>query len=290
MFNTIQSVRNEIITDLLKVYDKNDAVSLSYFLLMHVTGFSKVVLLANPNSILDEDLVATVFSYVARLKNKEPYQQILGYTEFYNLKFNITPDVLIPRPETEELVDLVLKKFNKSEQPYVIIDVGTGSGCIAISLQHHLKNSELYALDISNKAIEVARKNALINNVKIIFFEYDVLKSGAETEFYFLSKKVDAIVSNPPYVKESERGLMDDIVLNFEPDNAIFVSDGDPLVFYRNIAKMGLTLLKPGGWLFFEINENLHREMVHLVEALGYKNIEIVKDLFGKWRILHCRL
>lgn len=219
---------------------------------------------------------------VSRLKNFEPVQYILGETEFYGLKLLVNPSVLIPRPETEELVDWIVK-CNLPEN-CAILDIGTGSGCIAIALKSQLENARVAGIDISENALKVARQNAIHNNLGIDFFQADILQwelSGWQN--------FDVIVSNPPYVRESEKQQMQANVLNFEPANALFVSDDDPLVFYNSIAEFAQKHLKIDGWLFFEINENLGAGMTEMLLVSGFSEIEIRKDINGKNRMICCR-
>lgn len=219
---------------------------------------------------------------VSRLKNFEPVQYILGETDFYGLKLLVNPSVLIPRPETEELVDWIVK--SNLPENCAILDIGTGSGCIAIALKSQLENARVAGIDISENALKVARQNAIHNSLEVDFFQADILKwelSGWQN--------FDVIVSNPPYVRESEKQQMQANVLNFEPANALFVSDDDPLVFYNSIAEFAQKHLKIDGWLFFEINENLGAGMTEMLLVSGFSEIEIRKDINGKNRMICCR-
>jgi release factor glutamine methyltransferase len=219
---------------------------------------------------------------VSRLKNFEPIQYILGETDFYGLKLIVNPAVLIPRPETEELVQWITKSKLPGES--AILDIGTGSGCIALAIKSRLKNSDVFGIDISEKALDVARLNALKNNLDVGFFQSDILK-WQEFEW----KNYDIIVSNPPYITESEKGQMNSNVLDYEPENALFVSDRDPLVFYHSIAAFAKKYLAKSGILFFEINENLGSEINEMLVDLGFNDIEIRKDINGKNRMICCR-
>ena len=219
---------------------------------------------------------------ILRLKNCEPIQYILGETEFYGLKLNVNPSVLIPRPETEELVHWIIKS-NLPENS-IILDIGTGSGCIAIALKSQLKNAEVFGIDISENALEVARQNAFRNSLEVGFFQSDILKWKG-----FEWNKFDIIVSNPPYIRESEKLQMHSNVLNFEPENALFVTDADPLIFYKTIAAFAKINLAKNGLLFFEINENMSLEMNKMLFDFGFCDIEIRKDINDKNRIVCCR-
>ena len=218
---------------------------------------------------------------VSRLKNFEPIQYILGETEFYGLKLIVNPAVLIPRPETEELVQWITNSKLPGES--AILDIGTGSGCIALAIKNQLKNSDVFGIDISEKAVDVARQNAIKNNLDVGFFQADILK-WEEFEW----KNYDVIVSNPPYIRESEKVQMNSNVLDYEPENALFVSDLDPLVFYRSIAAFAKKYLAKNGILFFEINENLGLEMKEMLVDFGFKDIEIRKDINSKNRMICC--
>ena len=229
---------------------------------------------------------------VARLKNNEPLQYILGKTEFYSLPFLVTPEVLIPRPETEELVEWILSD-SLPEKPY-ILDIGTGSGCIAVSLAKKTPDATVDAWDNSEKAISVASQNAILNNVKVNFFNQDVLKviqdvfkvnqdllkEASSTISY------DIIVSNPPYICESEKKDIEKNVLHFEPHNALFVSDENPLIFYKRIAEISFAILKNGGKLYFEINRSHGQEIIELLKSKGFSDIELRKDISGNYRMI----
>lgn len=213
-----------------------------------------------------------------RLKNNEPIQYVIGKTEFYGLEFLVEPGVLIPRPETEELVDRIIEQ-NSLERP-VIIDIGTGSGCIAISLAKGIPAAQVHAMDISEKALWIASKNAKHNLADVQFYLVDVLKLNG-----FPCSLADVVVSNPPYVTESEKKLMHANVLDFEPHTALFVSDNDPLLFYRKIALLSTTGLNKGGKLYFEINERFGEETQQMLLGMGFQNVKIITDLFGKARM-----
>lgn len=220
-------------------------------------------------------------SVVLRLKNSEPIQYIFGETEFFGLKLKVNSSVLIPRPETEELVEWVIQ--SQLSENCKVLDIGTGSGCIAIAIKSRLKNAEVSGIDISIEALETARLNAIENGLEINFYPADIFNmKNSEGEKY------DVIVSNPPYVRESEKVLMHSNVLNYEPEIALFVSDNDPLKYYRAIAIFAKGSLHENGKLFFEINENFKSEMVELLSDIGFNNIEIRKDINGKNRMVSC--
>ena len=218
-----------------------------------------------------------------RLKTHEPIQYILGETQFYGLPFIVTPATLIPRPETEELVDWVVSEFLHHNSELKLLDVGTGTGCIAISLAKNIPNATVSALDISKEALQVASQNAKINKVKVNFMESDIVKVKT------LPQKYDVIVSNPPYVRNSEKKKMQKNVLDFEPSSALFVGDDNPLVFYSKITELASKYLNPNGLLFFEINEYLSKELIQLLEKEFFINIELKKDVFGKDRMIKAK-
>jgi len=218
---------------------------------------------------------------VSRLKRSEPVQYILGESEFYGLKLNVNPSVLIPRPETEELVDWMVH-CNLPENSR-ILDIGTGSGCIALALKSVLKKANVSGTDISEGALETASENAVKNKLDVRFYQSDILKQeNMNNEIY------DVIVSNPPYIRESEKLRMLPNVLEYEPANALFVSDNDPLVFYSSIAAFAKKHLTLNGKLYLEINENLGFEMKNMLFDFGFCNIEIRNDINGKNRMVCC--
>lgn len=224
-----------------------------------------------------------LFRDLERLKENEPWQYILGSCEFYGYEFKVTPSVLIPRPETEELVEKIIRDYKKSSNSNLkILDIGTGSGCIPITLKKEIPNSTIYTIDISKKATEIAKINAVNLGVKINFINSDILKYTVQENFL---KHFDIIVSNPPYVCEKEKETMQVNVLNFEPSLALFVEDKNPLIFYKKISQLGRKMLKDKGQIYFEINRSYGKEIKLLLEELNYKNIQIIKDLSNNERI-----
>lgn len=216
---------------------------------------------------------------VSRLKNYEPIQYILGETVFHGLRITVNPGVLIPRPETEELTEWIVSSLTMDSPS--ILDIGTGSGCIALSLKHFIPNATVSGMDYSEVAIKTACLNAGINNLSVNFFCGDI-KQWNLTYWH----SYDIIVSNPPYVLEKEKREMSDNVLKFEPEGALFVKDDEPFEFYNIIARFAYRYLSEAGWLYFEINESFGRELVRLMSDEGYKNVEIKKDINGKERML----
>lgn len=227
---------------------------------------------------LSESELLDFRSVVKRLQTNEPLQYVLGKTEFYHCEILVNQHVLIPRPETEELVDAILKS---SDQPKRILDIGTGSGCIPIALKKARPNCDLYGLDISHHALELAQKSALLNQVEVFFSQADILVNDLKDLPLF-----DLIISNPPYVLESDKADMSKNVLNFEPHLALFVPNNDPLRFYKRIAELALTKLTAGGKLYFEIHERFGQETCAMLSAFGYQNCEILKDMQGKDRMV----
>lgn len=283
--NLVKDIRKYYCEQLYSIYDKEEANAMILILFEHYFKIDRVRMALEPNLRLSESEMLTFHFAVKDLLKNKPLQYIIGETEFCDLKFKVNENVLIPRPETSELVHLIAK----SQKPTVnsqqsILDIGTGSGCIAISLAKQLPQSQVYALDISEKALCVAKDNAYINNVDITFIHDDILslRNKIETKF-------DIIVSNPPYVRDLEKAEMRDNVLNWEPHNALFVSDDDPLIFYRNILEFAKTHLKENGEVWFEINEYLGKEMKDLCCEMGFSNVNIYKDFREKERFLSVR-
>ena len=222
---------------------------------------------------------------LARLQKNEPLQYILGETEFYGYPFKVNPSVLIPRPETEELVEWIIKDCKQKHpenRPIKILDIGTGSGCIAVTLAKELPFAQVVAIDVSEKALITAKQNATLNKVSVDFVKQDVIKLEEFSEAF------DIIVSNPPYVRELEKAEILANVLENEPHQALFVKDNDPLLFYRKISMLADKNLQPDGSLYFEINQYLGEETSILLEKFGFSEIILRRDLFGKDRMLKC--
>ena len=259
----------------LSTYSQAEAENLLFWLLEHHLGLRRADLQLTIPSGLDRKPLLADFE---RLLTGEPIQYILGEAPFYGRSFGVTRDTLIPRNETEELVHLILKENPKSGLR--VLDLGTGTGCIPITLALELQNPEMYALDVSVQALAVARKNALQLGAQVQFIKGDLLGSIPNLDLF------DVLVSNPPYVPLRDQGEMHANVLNFEPHLALFVPDEDPLVFYRAIGVWGQQLLKRGGKLYLEIYENLADELVQLLGSQGYKQLRVRQDLNGKNRML----
>lgn len=275
MQGTIQYIK----TELAGLYPETETEGLIRLIFEAVCGWSFTMQQISKSEIIGSEESDKIKLIVARLKQFEPIQYILGETYFFGLQLKVTPAVLIPRPETEELVDLIIKE--NSDRNFTILDIGTGSGCIAIALKSHLKNGIISGVDISGKALEIARENGTLNRLDIQFFQADILNWQK-----FDWPVFDVIVSNPPYVTESEKKLMYKNVLDFEPLNALFVEDNDPLLFYRSIAQFALEKLNPNGKIYFEINENFGSETKNMLAAFGFVKIDIVTDIHGKNRFV----
>lgn len=284
---TIKKYRQYFINSLEDLYSIEELQSIFYLLAEKLLHLSRIDIALQLDDTLTSDEEINFNQAIDRLKIYEPVQYILGETEFFGYPFLVNKQVLIPRPETEELVSWIIEDVDKKET--TILDIGTGSGCIAISLAKKLNNAVVSAIDISNKAIEVAKKNALINNVNVEFSRVDVL--NFEDKLVLQDKwksKFDIIVSNPPYVRMQEKKLMQLNVIDHEPDIALFVEDDDPLLFYRRISELSRQYLKHNGTLYLEINEYLGVEMEKMLNEAGFKHVELKKDMFGKNRMIKC--
>jgi len=275
----MQSALKRIKSALEGLYPETEIRSFSQLMIEKVTGFSRTEIIVNKNTQFSVEQQHEIESFIENLKNFIPIQYILGETEFYGLTFNVNESVLIPRPETEELVDWI-RSENDRNASLNILDIGTGSGCIAISLKNVLPNSVVDAFDISDQALETARSNALRNELDVNFSKVDILNVPD------FSKKWDIIVSNPPYVLESEKAEIQPNVLDNEPHLALFVPDNDPLLFYRSIAQFSLRQLKPEGKLYFEINRQYGKATIDLLAEYGFTDIELRKDISGNDRMV----
>jgi release factor glutamine methyltransferase len=247
----------------------------------HLLDFSTTDLLIKGDTVLDKPQGAFVEECVKRLKKYEPVQYITGETDFLDLKLKVTPATLIPRPETEELVMWVAEHLNSSGMH--VLDIGTGSGCIALGIKSRNPEVIAEAWDVSDEALKTAKENAETNNLDVKFEKVDILNFEPDEKY---TGRYDVIVSNPPYVRESEKELMEKNVLDYEPHLALFVDDSDPLLFYRVIAVIAKKLLKKGGMIFFEINEAFGDETKKLLENYGYSSVEVKKDINGKDRMV----
>ena len=285
--NSSKIIFNQLVSEITSVYEENEAKSIVYLLLEHYLKISKTdILLDNP--------VAQLFDFteiIQRIKAQEPVQYIIGETEFYGRKFKVTPDTLIPRPETEELVQLTVNSFlenreqtkegNQLQSQTTILDIGTGSGCIAISLACELPSSQVYAYDISGNALKVAKENAEMNGANVTFEQVDILNFSPSSLSPF-----SIIVSNPPYVMNAEKAEMEKNVLEYEPHLALFVEDDNALIFYKKIAEFAARNLIDKGLCIVEINQAFGLETAELFWNQGFHYVEVVKDMFGKDRMV----
>ncbi|WP_413999004.1 peptide chain release factor N(5)-glutamine methyltransferase [Flavobacterium sp. W1B] len=278
----IKEYRSEFIQELTPIFDAGEAESFFYLILEEKHQLKRVDLALHPDLSFSEEEIASWNAILEQLKLEIPVQYLLGKTSFYGLDFEVNENVLIPRPETEELVEWIIlnQQTNKSKNQPKILDIGTGSGCIAISLAKNIPNAQVYAIDVSEKALATAQKNAKINTVDVTFLNQNIL----ETED--LGQQFDIIVSNPPYVRNLEKQEIKKNVLDNEPHLALFVEDNDALIFYRKIAELAQKNLTINGQLYFEINQYLGKEMIELLEEMGFKNIELRKDIYGNDRMI----
>ena len=255
------------------VVQEREIISLAYISIDFLLGYNRSDCIIHSDKDITNEVSDKIKEIIADLKTNKPIQYIIGKTEFYELKFKVNKHTLIPRPETEELVKWILQHEFTSA-----LDIGTGSGCIAIALRKN-KNAEILAIDVSESALLLAKENAKINEVEINFLLQDILKTTA-------LPKVDVIVSNPPYVLDKEKETMLDNVLNNEPNLALFVPNNNPLLFYKKIAKLAFTSLSKNGLLFFEINERFGKQTVDILNAIGFVDIELKKDINEKDRMI----
>jgi release factor glutamine methyltransferase len=271
------------LTSSITLYEDQEKANIAYLILEDLFKITKTDLLLDKKiKEYDQEKIKDIIN---RLNKAEPIQYILGHTEFYGRKFTVNKNVLIPRPETEELVDLIIKE-NRKNKNLTILDIGTGSGCIAISLSKEISGSEIFALDISKEALSVARQNAKDLNAGINFIEADII-NNSENKLNDLKFKL--IVSNPPYITDSEKKLMHQNVLAYEPDRALFVRDEDPLLFYRTIIEFSHEHLLPNGSCYFEINEAYGNDIRELFEKNNFTEIRIIRDMQDKDRFAVAR-
>ncbi len=261
-----------------KTYETDEARSIAQLVFKDVLGYNTIQLILNENELLPAAIFEQLDQIAHLLNQHQPVQYILGHEEFMGLDFIVNNSVLIPRPETEELVEWILKDQVKSNT-ITILDIGTGSGCIAISLKKNIPSAIVDAIDVSEEALIVAQKNEKRNKVEINFTNADILK-------YDLQKSYDVIVSNPPYVLEKEKELMNKNVLDYEPATALFVENNDPLIFYKRIVHLAIDHLKNKGSLYFEINESYALDTINLFDSNHWASTEIKRDIRGKERMI----
>lgn len=276
--NTIRHLSQYALQELKDSYPEHEIQSICNVIYMDVLHFTNIDIHLRKNETLDESFINNFFEIVRLLKSGHPLQYIIGETEFSGLKFSLSSDTLIPRPETAELI-LWAKNYLGTHPK--ILDIGSGSGCIAITLAHDCPGATVTGIDISAGAMAIATCNAHRNGVQVEWLTRDIL--NYENDVW---ENYDLIISNPPYIRESEKPTMDSKVLAHEPARALFVPDNDPLIFYRRICEFGLDHLNAPGYLFFEINEALSTETVDLLETYGYHDVELRKDFYGKDRMV----
>lgn len=279
---TIKTLRLNFYDALKDLYSQSEIDVFFYSLMDYYFKKPKVDVYLNQNEKIDQISESIMIKALHELTNNKPLQYITSETEFYGLKFNLSKSVLIPRPETEELVEWIIKDHEKKEDEFKILDLGTGSGCISVSLARFLKKSKVYAVDLCNKALDQARENAKLNNEDVTFEVCDILDKNLPNHF----KNFEVFVSNPPYVRNLEKKEMKQNVMHYEPHMALFVPNNDPLKFYRAILQIATKRLVTDGKLYFEINQYLGSEMKDLVASYEFSDIELKKDSFGNDRML----
>ena len=272
MMNKLVNIIPKFLSE-INNFSRREVTSFAYLSIEKILGYSKSDCIIHSNHELTNDNIISFENIINDIKQNIPIQYILGEAHFYDLKFKVNSSTLIPRGETEELVQYILLHDFIS-----VLEIGTGSGCIAVSIAKN-SNANITAIDNSIEALEIAKSNAILNSVEINFELSDV--------FNFSDiKKYDLIVSNPPYVLESEKKIMNKNVLDYEPHNALFVSDNDPLIYYKEIAKIATNNLNKNGLLFFEINEKYSKQIIELLSNLNFVDIELKKDINGRDRII----
>jgi release factor glutamine methyltransferase len=284
----IKEYRAQFIQELTLMYGEGEAESFFYLILEEKQQLKRVDLALQPDLFFSEEEIKVWNSILEQLKLEIPIQYLLGKTSFYGLDFEVNENVLIPRPETEELVDWIIshnQTISKSSS-LKILDIGTGSGCIAISLAKNLPNARVFAIDVSENALAIAKRNAILNEVNVAFIEQNILEVVSLNAVEGLEQEFDIIVSNPPYVRNLEKEEIKKNVLDNEPHLALFVEDNDALIFYRKIAELAQKNLSNSGQLYFEINQYLGKEMISLLEELNFSNVELRKDIYGNDRMM----
>ena len=282
----IKEYRTQFIQELLSSFDEGEAESFFYLILEEKQQLKRIDLALHPDLTFSKEQMLVWNSLLEQLKCEVPVQYLLGKTSFYGLDFEVNPTVLIPRSETEELVDWIIKSLKSriGNSKLKILDIGTGSGCIAISLAKNIENAQVFAIDISDKALATAKKNAEVNKVEVTFIHQNILDTAD------LNQNFDIIVSNPPYVRNLEKQEIKKNVLNNEPHLALFVEDNDALIFYKKIAKLAQQSLAQNGELFFEINQYLGQEMIEMLEKMNFRTIELRKDIYGNDRMIRATM
>ncbi len=279
---TVQQASKQLLFQLFHIYEEREANNISGLVMEKITEWKRIDRIMNKEVTLSPEKEKLLASYTAALLTNKPVQYVLNEAWFYGMKLYVDENVLIPRPETEELLEWVGKDIRKSESELSILDIGTGSGCIALGLKKKLPLAKLFASDVSEPALAVAKKNAMYLNEEIHFIHSNILMHTAIVEL----PKVDIIISNPPYIPFQDKAGMHSNVVLHEPHLALFVEDNDPLVFYNAIADFAVTNLNSAGAVFVEIHEHMSNSVRELFIQKGFKNIELRKDLQGKERMV----
>jgi len=282
---TIHQAQQQLTRQLKNIYEEREAQTIADWVMERVTDMPHIDRLMKKEILLSSIQENLLHNYTTELLQHRPVQYVLGEAYFYGLKFFVDENVLIPRPETEELADWVCKTINNFSVPVAVLDIGTGSGCIAVSIKNKFPAAQVAAVDISAKALQVAKENAARYKMEIDFYTMDFLNKNNWQQLGFC----DIIVSNPPYVCVSEKESMANNVLCYEPHAALFVADSNPLIFYYAIAEFAQLHLKNNGFLFFEINENFGAAICTLLQKLGFQDIEMKQDFQGKNRMVGCK-
>lgn len=287
----IKNLKQFFFSELKSIQEDSEIESFFFILTEYLHNLKRIDVSMNPNFEVSEVDLAKWNAIISELKTEKPIQYITGEAWFYGYRFEVNENTLIPRPETEELVEWIISEIpNSKSKNLTILDIGTGSGCIPISLKKEIPNAEVFTIDVSEKAIETAKKNAIDNEADVNFIHQNILEVESLEKLQAINSKLptkfDIIISNPPYVRNLEKQEIKKNVLEYEPHLALFVEDTDALLFYRKIAQLALTSLAPNGKLFFEINQYLGKETVELLENLGFKNIELRKDFVGNDRMV----
>ena len=282
----MQTAQQYIKKQLQGLYSESEIRSFGYLILESIYQTDKQTLLRDKDKQLSAKEIIRVRKIVEELKKYRPIQYILGETEFFGLKFKVNEQVLIPRPETEELVEQVLESCRIHDEGCRILDIGTGSGCIAVALAKHLPDAQIQALDISQEALDIARQNARLNRVNVRFFQQDILSNDPCMQHVTSSLPFHIIVSNPPYIVPSEKPAMSANVLEYEPHQALFVPEDQPLLFYERIADWALKHLEENGSLYFETGSLFGQAVAEMLRQKGFGAVELFRDLSGNDRIV----
>ena len=278
MQKSIQYIRESLQTH----FSESELRIVTQILISKITGYTTTQIIVNKNTIFSDEQVNLLHTFVEKLKKHEPLQYVTGETEFYGLQIKLKPGVLIPRPETEELIEWIVQSVDNNKV-CDMLDIGTGSGCIALALKSVFENAHVSAMDISAEALEIAAENASVLSLPISFLQGDALHLSAE------NSRWDVIVSNPPYIPTAEKEVMDSAVVDFEPHQALFVPDNDPSLFYRRIAEYAFLALKVNGLLFFEIHRDFGQQCVAMLHETGFTNVELRRDISGNDRMIKAR-